>query len=55
MEKRLLEVLVCPNCKGPLKFDQVAQELICNADKLAFPNKDGVPAMLIDEARQITS
>ena len=55
MEKLLLEVLVCPNCKGPLKFDQVAQELICNADKLAFPIKDGVPAMLIDEARQITS
>ena len=55
MEKRLLEVLVCPNCKGPLKFDQASQELICNADKLAFPIKDGVPAMLIDEARQITS
>lgn len=55
MEKRLLDVLVCPNCKGPLKLDQQAQELICNADKLAFPIKDGVPAMLIDEARHINS
>ncbi len=53
MEKRLLDVLVCPNCKGPLKLDQDAQELICSADKLAFPIKDGIPAMLIDEARRI--
>lgn len=53
MEKHLLEVLVCPNCKGPLRLDEKAQELICQAEKLAFPIKDGIPAMLLDEARQI--
>lgn len=39
-------------CKGPLSYDRSAQELICNADKLAYPIRDGIPVMLIDEARQ---
>ncbi len=53
MEKKILDVLVCPNCKGPLALDEKTQELICNADKLAFAIQDGVPNMLIDEARHL--
>lgn len=54
METRLLEVLVCPLCKGPLRHDRQAQELICPADKLAFPIVDGIPTMLSTEARPIS-
>ena len=43
MDTRLLDILVCPICKGPLKHDKKAQELICNADKLAYPIRDGIP------------
>lgn len=52
MDNRLLEILVCPLCKGPLELDKKAQELICHADKLAYPIRDGIPVMLADEARQ---
>lgn len=52
MDTRLLEILVCPLCKGQLVHDRSAQELICHADKLAFPIRDGIPVMLADEARQ---
>lgn len=52
MDDRLLEILVCPLCKGPLSYDRAAQELICHADKLAYPIRDGIPVMLADEARQ---
>lgn len=52
MDARLLEIIVCPICKGPLHYDRAAQELICNADKLAYPIRDGIPVMLADEARQ---
>lgn len=52
MDARLLEILVCPICKGPLRYDRVQQELICQADKLAYPIRDGIPVMLVDEARQ---
>ncbi|WP_347554904.1 Trm112 family protein [Robbsia sp. KACC 23696] len=51
MDARLLEILVCPLCKGPLKHDRNAQELICAVDKLAYPIQDGIPVMLADEAR----
>lgn len=51
MESRLLELLVCPVCKGPLHYEREAQELICRADRLAFPIRDGVPVMLEPEAR----
>ena len=51
MDARLLEILVCPLCKGPLQYDRAAQELICSADKLAYPIQDGIPVMLADEAR----
>jgi len=50
---RLLDILVCPICKGPLEFDKKAQELICNGDKLAYPIRDGIPIMWADEARDI--
>jgi len=53
MESRLLEILVCPLCKGPLKHDRAQQELICQPDRLAFPIRDGIPVMLPDEARKI--
>jgi uncharacterized protein len=53
MESRLLEILVCPLCKGPLRHDRERQELVCKADKLAFPIRDGIPVMLENEARNI--
>lgn len=54
MESHLLDILVCPLCKGPLQYDRPAQELICKADKLAFPVRDGIPVMLETEARELT-
>jgi len=53
MDSKLLEILVCPLCKGPLVFDKAAQELICKADRLAFPIRDGIPVMLEEEARSL--
>jgi uncharacterized protein YbaR (Trm112 family) len=53
MEKRFLNILVCPNCKGSLRFDEINSELICELDKLAYPVKDNIPVMLIENARQI--
>jgi uncharacterized protein YbaR (Trm112 family) len=52
VDARLLEILVCPICKGPLSYDRAQQELTCHADKLAYPIRDGIPVMLVDEARQ---
>ncbi len=53
MDKRILDVLVCPVCKSSLHYDSSAQELICKADRLAFPIRDGMPIMLEEEARDI--
>ena len=53
MDKRLLEILVCPICKGKLHYDKGAQELICRVDRLAFPVQDGIPVMLEQEARAL--
>ena len=53
MDKKLLEILVCPSCKGPLEYDRKAEELICKPDRLAFPIRDGIPVMLEDEARHL--
>lgn len=53
MESRLLEILVCPLCKSSLRHDPARQELICRADHLAFPIRDGVPLMLEGEAREL--
>lgn len=53
MDARLLDILVCPLCKGPLVYDKAAQELICRADKLAYPIRDDIPIMWADQARVI--
>lgn len=53
MDPKLLEILVCPLCKGPLVNHRETQELICKADRLAFPIRDGIPVMLVDEARRL--
>lgn len=51
MEKALLAILVCPICKGKLLYQSEQQELICRADKLAYPIRDDIPVMLEEEAR----
>ncbi len=53
MDPKLLELLVCPLCKGPLVYVKAKQELVCRPDRLAFPIRDGIPAMLEGEARQL--
>lgn len=53
MDSHLLEILVCPLCKGPLGHDRERHELICAADRLAFPVRDGIPVMLESEARSL--
>lgn len=55
MDPRLLDILVCPLCKSPLVYDKAAQELICKADKLAYPIRDGIPIMWTDEARDLNA
>lgn len=53
MDSRLLEILVCPLCKGPLDYRKAGQELVCKPCRLAYPVRDGIPVMLEDEARQM--
>ena len=53
MDKKLLDILVCPICKGPLRYVKKANELICPADRLAFPVEDEIPVMLAEEAREL--
>jgi uncharacterized protein YbaR (Trm112 family) len=53
MDAKLLEILVCPVCKGPLVYKKAVNELICKPCRLAYPVKDGIPVMLEDEARQL--
>ena len=53
MDKKLLDILVCPLCKGPLVFNKSAQELICKADRLAYQVRDDIPVMLEEEARRL--
>ncbi len=53
LDPRLLEILVCPVTKKPLRYDREAQELISDAAKLAFPIRDGIPIMLVEEARTL--
>ena len=54
MDSKLLEILACPLCKSSLRYNKEAQELICKADRLAFPIQDGIPVMLEDAARKIS-
>ena len=53
MDTRLLDVLACPACKGPLVYAKSAAVLICRADRLAYPIKDGIPIMLEEEAASL--
>ncbi len=53
MDKRLLDILACPTCKGPLVYKKQADELICKVDRIAFPVRDDIPVMLENEARQL--
>ncbi len=53
MDKKLLDILVCPVCKGPLRYDKAAAELICTKDRLAYPIRDDIPVMLEEEARRL--
>ena len=53
IDPKLLEILVCPLSKSPLRYDRAAQELISDQAGLAYPIRDGIPIMLVDEARQI--
>ncbi len=53
MDPKLLEILVCPICKGPLVHRREARELVCRADRLAFPVRDDIPVMLEEEARKL--
>ncbi len=53
VDPKLLEILVCPVTKGPLIYEASAQELISEQAGLAFPIRDGIPIMLVDEARKL--
>lgn len=53
MDTKLLEILVCPVCKGPLHYKKDERELICKPCRLAYQIKDGIPVMLEDEARKL--
>ena len=55
MDKKLLDILACPVCKGPLVYNKESQDLICKADRLAYPIRDDIPVMLEDEARQLSA
>ena len=55
MDKKLLDILVCPVCKGPLVYVNEPEELICKGDRLAYPVKDDIPIMLEEEARELAS
>lgn len=55
MDTRLLDILVCPLCKGNLRLERSSNELICPADRLAFPIRDGIPTMLESAARDLAA
>lgn len=54
MDARLLDILVCPICKGNLEYHKAEKELVCKPCKRAFPIRDDIPVMLEDEARQLS-
>ena len=53
MDSKLLDILACPLCKGPLQYVKAQHILICRPDRLAYPVRDGIPVMLEDEARAL--
>jgi len=54
IDNDLLDILACPICKSPLRYFKEQQELVCRADRLAFPIRDDIPVMLEDEARTLS-
>jgi uncharacterized protein len=55
MDKKLLDILACPVCKGPLIYHKEARELICSPCRLAYPVRDDIPVMLPEEARALSA
>lgn len=55
MDRRLLDILVCPLCKSSLHFNADQHELVCKVDALAFPIRDDIPVMLVEEARRLSA
>lgn len=55
MNVTLLEILACPICKGKLQYLRQSEELLCRFDKLAYPIRDDVPVMLVEEAREVSA
>lgn len=53
LDEQLLEILVCPQCKGDLEYRPDAQELVCHTCRLRYEIRDGIPVMLVDEARPL--
>ncbi|MEO8164485.1 MAG: Trm112 family protein [Betaproteobacteria bacterium] len=53
MDPKLLDILVCPACKGPLLYRKTDKEFLCKACRLAYPIRDDIPVMLEDEARKL--
>lgn len=53
MDKKLLDILVCPVSKAPLRWDAEREELVCAASRLAYPVRDGIPVLLESEAREL--
>jgi len=53
MQPRLFDILVCPVTKAPLRYDRDAQELVCQASRLAYPVRDGIPVLLESAARKL--
>ncbi|VAW57607.1 FIG002473: Protein YcaR in KDO2-Lipid A biosynthesis cluster [hydrothermal vent metagenome] len=55
MDKKQIDMIACPECHGKVTYDKETKALICESCQLAFPVQDGIPVMLIDEARKIAS
>jgi uncharacterized protein YbaR (Trm112 family) len=54
MDDKLIDILACPVCKGPLQWLHASREFLCRADRLAYPVRDDIPVMLPDEARRVS-
>lgn len=54
MDRQLLDILACPVCKSSLRYDRQLNELVCKADRLAYPIVDDIPVMIEDQARQLS-
>jgi len=54
MDRHVLDIIVCPMCKGQLEWDKAHNELVCKFDKLAYPIENDIPVLLEEKARQVT-